>query len=242
MTAPTLQATRRPLPRDRPSREDPPVVLLHGAEELDGMWSRVLPDLAETHRVIAPGLPGHGATAPGGSALGAEPALRWLDELIDRTTTAPPAIVGHALGGLIAARFAARRPDRVRGLVLVDSPGLAQLRPSPKFAMALIPFMVRPTKGTHDRLLQRCVADLDELRAAMGERLDLVLARITAPTTLIWSRPHARVGLSVARTASARYGWPLHVIDAAGGDPAVECPEEFLHALRAGLDATEENR
>jgi hypothetical protein len=47
------------------------------------------------------------------------------------------------------------------------------------------------------------------------------------------------VRLSVAEAASARYGWPLHVIENARDDPAIEQPEAFLEALRAALDLTE---
>ena len=35
--------------------------------------------------------------------------------------------------------------------------------------------------------------------------------------------------------ASARYGWPLHVIDNAGDDPPFEQPEAFLRTLHTAL-------
>jgi hypothetical protein len=41
--------------------------------------------------------------------------------------------------------------------------------------------------------------------------------------------------LAVADAASARYGWPLHVIDEAGEDPVLDQPNTFLGALRAAL-------
>ena len=63
------------------------------------------------------------------------------------------------------------------------------------------------------------------------------LARITVPTSLIWGRHDLATSLEVAESASARYGWPLHVIAEAGDDPAVEQPEAFLNALRAALAA-----
>src|SRR5688500_17215943 len=42
--------------------EGPPVVLLHGPGEFSALWGRVVPQLAETHRVVVPDLPGHGAS------------------------------------------------------------------------------------------------------------------------------------------------------------------------------------
>lgn len=42
--------------------------------------------------------------------------------------------------------------------------------------------------------------------------------------------------LSTAQEASARFGWPLHVIDDAGHFLALDQPEAFLRALSAALD------
>ena len=51
------------------------------------------------------------------------------------------------------------------------------------------------------------------------------LARIAVPTTLIWGRHDRATRLQIAEAASARYGWPLHVIENAGDDPPLEQPE-----------------
>ena len=61
------------------------------------------------------------------------------------------------------------------------------------------------------------------------------LARISVPTTLIWGRHDRATPLRIAETASARYGWSLHVIEDAADDPALEQPEAFLAALRSAL-------
>jgi pimeloyl-ACP methyl ester carboxylesterase/ubiquinone/menaquinone biosynthesis C-methylase UbiE len=61
------------------------------------------------------------------------------------------------------------------------------------------------------------------------------LARIAVPTTLIWGRHDLATQLPIAQAASVRYGWPLHVIENAGGVPPMEQPEAFLEALRAAL-------
>jgi pimeloyl-ACP methyl ester carboxylesterase len=61
------------------------------------------------------------------------------------------------------------------------------------------------------------------------------LARIDVATSLIWGRHDLQVSLGVAEAAAARFGWPLHVIDGAGDDPALEQPEAFLAALHLAL-------
>lgn len=62
------------------------------------------------------------------------------------------------------------------------------------------------------------------------------LERIRVPTILIWGRDDRAIRLGIAEDASARYGWPLRVIDDAGDDPKLEQPEAFLEALRGATD------
>ena len=250
----------------------PPIILLHGPGEFAAKWLRVIPDLVLTHRVIAPDLPGHGASEVTSGPLDASRVFAWLGELIEHTCPSPPALVGHLLGGAIGARFAGERHDQLSQLVLVNAMGLGRFRPSPQFALALIGFLARPTARTSDRLWRRCTVDLDGIREQMGEDwetfeayyLDCArtstskaavrtlmgqfgvppippseLAQLALPTALIWGQHNAGMRLRIAEVASTRYGWPLHVIENAADDPALEQPEAFLQALHATLDSNE---
>ncbi|HKU87782.1 MAG TPA: alpha/beta hydrolase [Casimicrobiaceae bacterium] len=242
----------------------PAIVLLHGPGEYAAKWLRVIPDLASTHHVIAPDLPGHGTSGTVDDA-DAGRIVAWLGALIEQTCKANPTLVGQLLGGAIAARYAIDDGDRLSRLVLVDAFGLSPFRPAPEFAAALGAFVQAPTVETHDALWRQCAFDLDAMRGQMGEswysikayNLDRAhasslhatqrrlmelfgmpaiaptdLARIGVPTTLIWGRQDRATPLAVARQASERYGWPLHVIENAGDDPPMEQPEAFLAALR----------
>jgi putative flavoprotein involved in K+ transport len=60
-----------------------------------------------------------------------------------------------------------------------------------------------------------------------------LLTRIACPTCLIWGRHDLATPLAVAQDASARYGWPLHVIEGANDAPAMDQPEAFVRALAA---------
>lgn len=71
---------------------------------------------------------------------------------------------------------------------------------------------------------------------AMPAIPDEQLSNLGVPVVLIHGAQDKQVRVSVAEQASRRYGWPLHVIDGAGDDPAVEQPEEFMAAMRAALD------
>lgn len=168
--------------------DGPPIVLLHGPGESAANWRWVLPELVETHRVIAPDLPAHGSTETPDDALDAERVLAWLAELIDRSSAASPALVGHVLGGAIGARFVIEAGERLGHLVLVDALGLARFRPSPRFALGLAGFVARPSERSYDRFMRQCAFDLDALRERMGEE---------------WE-PFAYYNLELARAPSAK--------------------------------------
>ena len=152
--------------------DGPTAVLLHGPGEFAALWGRVVPALAETHRVVVPDLPGHGASGlPADGPLDAERWLAWLRELVARTCSRPPALVGHLAGGGLALRHAIEGGPAER-IVLVDSNGLAFSRPAPSFAGPLAGFLTRPTERSRDRFLARCMYDFDGMRNEMGPRWD----------------------------------------------------------------------
>jgi pimeloyl-ACP methyl ester carboxylesterase len=251
--------------------EGPPLLLLHGPGANATHWMRVIPDLVRTHRVVAPDLPGQGRSEVTDGPLDADRVLAWLGELIDRTCASPPTLVGYALGGAIAARFAAGHGDRLSAMVLVDALGLVAFEPAPEFGRALHEFLAQPTERTHEGLWRYCAHDLEGLRERMDERWEPFvrynvdrarapsaqaalgvlmeqfgapaidadeLARIAVPSTLIWGRHDIATPLAVAAEASARYGWPLHIIENAADDPPIEQPEAFLRVLRRARATT----
>jgi pimeloyl-ACP methyl ester carboxylesterase len=154
----------------------PPIVLLHGHGEFAAVWIRVVPDLATTHRVIVPDLPGHGASEVSSRSLDASTVLTWLDELIDQTCDSPPVLVGHLMGGAIAARYAVDHSDRLAHLVLVDTMGLGWFRPAPSFALPMVGFVARPTPRSRDRLFNRCFLDIDRVGEQSGDEWEPLLA------------------------------------------------------------------
>jgi pimeloyl-ACP methyl ester carboxylesterase len=146
-----------------------PVILLHGPGGYAAHWFRVIPDLVATNRVILPDLPGHGASDVPDGPLDHEVLGAWLEELIESCCEAPPVLIGHVLGGAVAARFAVERRKRLSQLILVDSLGLAPFRPTPEFGQALGAFMAHPTESSHAQLWDVCAHDFDALREGLGE-------------------------------------------------------------------------
>jgi len=97
-----------------------PLVLLHAFPLDHGMWVRQEP-LGESLRLIVPDLRGFGGSTgsvPRGIADLADDVAALLDALhVER----PAVICGVSMGGYVAQHVAARHPDRVAALVLVDT-------------------------------------------------------------------------------------------------------------------------
>lgn len=104
--------------------DKPVVLLIHGIAGSSHTWEPLIDLLAEDYRVIAPDLPGHGASdQPAGDySLGAYAAgLRDLLAILDVPSAT---LVGHSLGGGIAMQLAYQHPECCERMVLVDSGGL----------------------------------------------------------------------------------------------------------------------
>ena len=101
----------------------PTVVLLHGLGSRGADYLPLLQRLRpHVRRVVAPDFPGHGGSVVPPSfdvASSSSGLVRALGEVLDE----PAIVYGNSLGGFSAIRFAAARPDRVRGLFLASPAG-----------------------------------------------------------------------------------------------------------------------
>lgn len=233
----------------------------------------MIPDLLATYRVIAPDLPGLGASELPPGRLDRD--MSWPGRRTWSSSPRPPVLVGKGPGGAIAAQFAARHGDHLAGLMLVDSLGLAPFRPPPGLALTFLRVLFRPSEQNLERGFRHyCLVDLDDARTAMGATYQTMvdyavecfrtprvrtatrrlarafgsripptdLERISTPTALIWGRHDIGIPVAVAQAASSQYNWPLHVIEDARDDPALEQPAAFLDALRTALTASRTGR
>jgi pimeloyl-ACP methyl ester carboxylesterase len=103
----------------------PPVLAVHGITASHAAWQWVADELAGAVTLFAPDLRGRGASGglpgPFGMAAHAADLVAALDYLdVERAL-----VVGHSMGAYVAATMAARYPDRVSALLLVDG-GLPQ--------------------------------------------------------------------------------------------------------------------
>ena len=214
----------------------PPVVLVHGLSGSSRWWRRNIGALTPYRRVYMLDLIGFGASRtlhPFALAEAAGYLIQWLDHLgLERVS-----LVGHSMGGLIAAELAADTPERIDRLVLVDPAALPidadllthalsllhELRyVSPSFLPVLVVDALRAGPLT----LWRAAT------ALMLADLRPKLAQIRAPTLVIWGEHDALVPLAFAQQLAQYLRYEkLVVIKGAGHVPMWDRPQEFNRAL-----------
>ncbi len=107
-------------------QDGPPLVLLHGFGGTYADWLLAAKYLTGNFRVIIPDLPGWGASTRMANAdYGYAAQVTRLRGFVDALHLGELAIVGHSMGGAIAGLYAAKYPEDVAALVLVDSSGVS---------------------------------------------------------------------------------------------------------------------
>ncbi|HWI60911.1 MAG TPA: alpha/beta hydrolase [Symbiobacteriaceae bacterium] len=99
----------------------PAVVVLHGAGESSYSWFHVGKAVSGFTRIVTYDRPGLGASDPG-PGLDPVRSVEELDAVLAKAgVPAPYVLVGHSIGGILARLYAIRYPERVAGMVMVDS-------------------------------------------------------------------------------------------------------------------------
>lgn len=215
--------------RDTGPRDAPPVLLLHGFGASLDTWEPWAQALSTRFRVIRFDLPGFGLTGadPTGDYSDAR-AMQLLVALMDQLGIDRAAIIGNSLGGRIAWTFAAEHPDRVMRLVLVSpdgfaSPGFAYGKaPEVPLMMQALPYVAprgmlkanlaaayaRPevlseTTLTRYRDMMLAPGVRSAMLARMGQTVlrdpAPILARIKAPTLLLWGEKDGMIPVGNAQ-------------------------------------------
>ena len=134
----------------------PPVLALHGLASSSSWYRRLAERLSGQFRIVAPDQRGHGRTTQAPSGYDwqtlASDAVGLLDHFgIDRAV-----VLGHSWGGHVASNLAARFPDRVSRLVMIDG-GFqdGHLLPDPTWENFQQRFRPRDVSGAKTEWLDR---------------------------------------------------------------------------------------
>jgi pyruvate dehydrogenase E2 component (dihydrolipoamide acetyltransferase) len=229
--------------------------LLHGFGADLNTWMFTQPALAQGRRVIALDLPGHGGS--GKEVGGADPGhfADIVEHAADALGIERAHLVGHSMGGGIAACLALRRRERVATLSLIAAAGLG-----PEINAAFIDGFVRASRRremaevlgflVHDAaLVSRAMVEdvlrykrLDGVTAALTriaeawfaggrQALDLAeqVAALPLPVQIIWGREDRIIPVAHALALASRL--PVHILDATGHLPHMEKAAEVGRLL-----------
>lgn len=259
----TIQGTRI---RYIEAGQGPAIVLIHGLAASMFSWRHTIMPLAQAgYRVIAYDNRGFGFSDKPPRGYSNRDYVALLLSLLDSLSIDQAILVGHSMGGAIAAEAALARPDRVRALVLVDAAGLG----------VRWPFMLRVARwpivsalferfrgrGATARILRALYADpsrvteqdIDQYYAPVVEpgfarglrgvleayRFDALRGRldsIEAPTLVMWGSQDRVIPATVGRDMVAQLQvGALVQFSNAGHALPEELPAEFNRTLLAFL-------
>ena len=234
-----------------------PVLLLHGFPATRFLWSRVAPQLVQAgYRVIVPDLVGYGdSEAPPGVRIDMASQATWMLSLLDHLSLARVVVVAHDVGTAAAQLLVTKRPERVRGLALLDGvfaddwamEAISSIQAwDPANAHRLFPVLKRRL-GKSDALVEMLTSYEGEsggarlIRAARDldprQTLDTVdRVRATGiPTTVLWGERDEYLSIDrVGRRLAEALEVPLVRLPGAHFTP-LDCPDEVVQGLRAFL-------
>ncbi len=101
--------------------EGPPAVLLHGLAGHRGEWDATVAWMRERYRVVTLDQRGHGASERRPADVSCEAYAADVAALFEALELGAVTLIGQSMGGLVAMLTAARHPDLVRALVLVEA-------------------------------------------------------------------------------------------------------------------------
>ncbi len=258
----TAQTRVGPVSYSDSGGDGPVVVALHAVLHDRRDFDPIGPSLRRQYRVVAVDWPGHGESpAPRDPFVAAAELYADVLEDVSAALDLPPAVyLGNSVGGYCAARLALTHPNRVAGLVLVDTGGFlgspltnayCRLLGVPAVLRHVLPRFVRSylhaQSGADDAVLQRVseravseqgvalAAALWRSFAAPAASLRAEAHRITAPTMLVWGSKDTAIPVRFGRAAHAAIpGSRLEVLPT-GHLPFSSQPEEFLEVVEPFL-------
>jgi pyruvate dehydrogenase E2 component (dihydrolipoamide acetyltransferase) len=223
-----------------------PVLLVHGFGADLNTWMFTQPTLSIGRRALASDLPGHGGSAKDVGAGDPESLTDAVEGVLGTLRLERVHLVGHSIGGAIAALAALRWPERVASLTLIAPAGFGT-----EINSSFIDGFVRASRRREatevlgllvddPALVSRAMVEdvlrykrLDGVTAALTkiaeawfgsgrQSLDLTgrIGAVTIPVQLIWGRHDRIIPAAHGEAMAARL--PVHILEAAGHLPHME--------------------
>lgn len=227
----------------------PPLLYLHGTS-LGNLWLEYHQRLAERFHLFAPDIPGFGLTERPDWMRDMSDYILYLRDLLDALGLEQPAIVGHSLGGWMAAEVAVWFPERVGKLVLSNAVGI-RVKGSPLanlFAMSpqelFLTVFEDPSAGAPlipaemsydyivDQFRQRATLASLAWNPNYDPKLERRLERVQCPTLILWGANDRLVPAAYGeRYHQLIAGSTLVVLQGTGHMPMFEQPAAWSEQI-----------
>lgn len=238
-----------------------PIVFVHGMVGYTGFWNAALAACADRRRAVAIDLRGHGnSKAPSDGDYSVEACATDVLAVLDGLGIESAVLVGHSYGAHIVIEVAARQPNRVRRLVLVDPPGDFTTVSEEMRAEQIVPYLAALAgdqwRATVDSDFDDALAgSTPATAAAVHARLatmpkeamrSMGVSMMQYPAVAALERYLATRGAEVHSILAPPNAWPfsLHVlipaikttvIPGVGHWLMLDKPREFMDALEAAI-------
>lgn len=209
-----------------------PLLLLHGLGGSGRWWSRNIAALSQHFQVHTLNLLAFGDTSQGGEFV-LHKAASQIKHWMEQQGLQGAHVVGHSMGGFLAAELAADYPQYVDKLVLVDAAivpmrqrGLASINES----LRNLPYLRRSIgPGTWGDFARTGVKNMvATAHALFTSDMRKKLLAIRAPTLVVWGKQDAMVPVSAGYEIASRLApRKLVVINHAGHCPMWDRPDAF---------------
>jgi pimeloyl-ACP methyl ester carboxylesterase len=249
--------------------EGPPLLLLHGFLMSHLAWDDVVPGFAGRFRVVTPDLPGFGDSekpSPTRFAYGVEAYADCIADLIAAIGLGRTHLIGHGLSGAVAISLAARHPEFVDRLVLVDPHVYPHTRRSGVLELPVLgAFFFKQLFGRslfrnyfRDRVFSPGFAmplgridrfyelfnspsareSAHAMQQAFSDTRPTVarLTRIVAPTFVIWGRDDTLYPSQLGPRLARELSAERLEVMETGHAPHMEQPGRFVETVQAFLD------
>ncbi len=207
---------------------DTTLLFLHGYGESLLSWRWIIDRFTPQYRVLAVDLPGFGLSDKPVGSYDYATYQRWVAELLARETRGPVVVVGHSLGGELAAGLAIEHPDRVVAAILLAPAGLGisplladslgHARPSALWAAPAISQILPSQDSAWLRDLPEAPPPSGGLSASDAARqileqfdfaaLTRSLGQLRQPVLLIWGREDPTIPYDIGLRFAAQL--PCH--------------------------------
>jgi pimeloyl-ACP methyl ester carboxylesterase len=237
-----------------------PLLFLHGAGGLTG-FEPYLEELGKDFRVIAPHLPGFGESTGGELIEDVIDAALFYHQFMDDLGIPSANIMGHSMGGMLAAETAALDTHRAKRLVLIGAAGFwIDAHPIPDvFALDLSElggYLFHDPESPLAKMFMAVPEDTQQLTDMYVERVKRFSTaskflwpipdrglkkrayRISAPTLLVWGESDRLVPPVYADEFTSRIrNTRIEIVKHAGHMLPYEQPDAFVKVVRKFLES-----